>query len=156
MSSFICNPEHIGALAAIYTQQSVCQDVRSAARILAQQNIKAVLDRYHDKEGENGTTMAQRLKRAAIIATSEAWAAHYQLVGLPDFGMVDVQNLIACYEYQAENSPDWDESVAKKLVQGINPRRFAPRGTVKVKWQWKEETEAVLDSLDLSTPADQT
>jgi hypothetical protein len=154
MSSFVCNPEHIGALAAICAAQNEGQDARTAARILAQQNIRAVIERYPDEQDEDQS--GPILKDAEIIATSEAWAAHYQLVGLPDFVVVDVQNLIACYEYQAENSPDWDESIAKRLVQGINPRRFAPRGTVMVKWQWKEETEAVLDGLNLAIPADQT
>jgi len=140
MSSFICAPEHIGALGAIYNKM-FGDDAALTAVLLAKQNIRGVADRYpEDKDGERPG--AGRLKDAEIILQASQWARHYADVGLPPFSKQDIDNMVACYRYQASDADDWGDSeaeaITRRISEGLDRSPFPSRDTVMVRWQWVE------------------
>jgi len=139
MSSFICAPEHIGALGAIYNKM-FGDDAALTAVLLAKQNIRAVVDRYpEDKDGDRPGSGG--LKDAEIILEACQWARHYANVGLP-FSREDIANMVSCYSYQASDADDWGDSEAEaithRIVEGLDQSPFPRRDTVMVRWQWVE------------------
>lgn len=144
MSCFVCPPEHLGALGAIYSQM-FGDDAAITAALLAKQNIRAVADRYtQDKDGERPGRLGP--KDAETLLQSIKWAQHYAKFGLPSFGKEDVANMVACYRYQAVEARDWDrseaEAITRRIVDRLDQSPFPRRDTLMVQWVWEEETQA--------------
>jgi hypothetical protein len=141
MSCFVCPPEHIGALGAIY-QRMFGDDAALTAALLAQKNIRAAADRYpEDKDGERPGRLGR--KDAEVLLQSIKWAQHYSKFGLPPFGKEDVANMVACYRYQAVEARDWRDSeaeaITRRIVEGLDQSPFPHRDTLMVEWVWDED-----------------
>ena len=137
MSAYLCNPEHIAALAAFATGNggstcSVIYDWRiegnplataeNVARELAMQNINSVAARYpNDKSGERPGPSG--MMDDDYIAECGRLARKYmgQPVGLK---IVDWICMCTGYEYQSCESPGWTQSAAHNQLQWILSKAY--------------------------------
>lgn len=132
MSAYICNPEHIGLLAAcaVHNQVPVHEWVHTrantlAARIdtaqriakgLARENIRSVAHCYPDDK--DGQRPGPCLLDAEIEEASAIYAAHF-LTHNPDSTVVQVLKLIQGYEYQACETDDWPTTLAARQLDHL-------------------------------------
>lgn len=152
MSAFICNPEHIGLIAAWATKvdsviYSLVGDTKKdtairVAEILARENIASVAYRYpNDKEGERPGPMCDTDED--IVKEACFWAEKYLEEGIPlDVAPLTIAKLTACLQYQSCEHPEWEQSAARNQANYINEHilRTLP-GYARAPWEWYGETE---------------
>ena len=134
MSAYICNPEHIGILAA-YAAVNDCAIYRwrmsdsiltaqNVAKGLALENIRSVAHRYpDDKDGERPGPC---LKDADIIEACQIYAGHFAkrlggvIVMAEDvLKPVQVLKLVSSLDYQSCETDDWEMTLAAQQLRWI-------------------------------------
>ncbi len=114
MSAYVCNPEHIGVLAAFATttkspirawvKDGLIQTAKSVAKGLARENIRSVAHRYpNDKDGNRPGPC---LLDAEIVEAAAIYAAHF-VVYPQGLSPVQVLKLVSGLEYQSCETDDW-------------------------------------------------
>lgn len=134
MSAYICNPEHIGILAA-YAAVNDCAiygwrmsdnilTAQNVAKGLALENIRSVAHRYpNDKDGQRPGPC---LKDADIIEACQIYAAHFakRLGGVVVMAEdvlepVQVLKLVRSLDYQSCETDDWPMTLAARQLEWI-------------------------------------
>ena len=134
MSAYICNPEHIGILAA-YAAVNDCAiyewrmsdsilTAQNVAKGLALENIRSVAHRYpDDKDGERPGPC---LKDADIIEACQIYAGHFAkrlggvIVMAEDvLEPVQVLKLVSSLDYQSCETDDWEMTLAAQQLRWI-------------------------------------
>lgn len=158
MSAHICQPEHIGLLAAwatlnncslrelqrgdrISTAQNIAQD-------LARENIKSVAHRYpDDKDGERPGPCG--LTDAKIIEGACLWAEHYLTNGFPEeVAPLTIAKLADCLEYQSCEHDGFKTSRAQRQINEIRTRVLSLLpGYDRAPWAWDDNSAPELDAL---------
>jgi hypothetical protein len=122
MSAFLCNPNHIGRLAAFLAEQSrdttsQYQDPAHIAEVLARANINSVGYRYGDLDnpdkvvsvfGYDGDAQTF-VDSCVVIAVS----------GPSQLSAVDAYKMARCSDYQSCELPDWTGSAAWRVLQAV-------------------------------------
>lgn len=161
MSAYICNPEHLGLLAAyaathdaaLYEWRVRSKDDRedTAARVaegLLLENIRSIEHRYPDTVGQDQGLPGPCLSRFDMLLACQAYARHYvehfpRASGTERrFGPVDILELAHGYEYQSCETEDYHLTLAANQIRWIN--RAAIRslpGHDEAPWSWTEHTE---------------
>jgi len=122
MSAFVCQPEHIGLLAAFLAsdqESSHAKREEKATRYaitLARQNIDSVAHRYpRDKDGERPGC---GLKDQKVIDLAGLWAAHYAIF-FPQKSLTEIVKLAHCLDYQSCETDRYKETTASDLINKI-------------------------------------
>ena len=136
MSAYLCNTEHIGALAAFAATTfakyagggHICalHDWRGSSNIatacnvalgLARQNIASLAARYpNDKSGSRPGPCGM----TDDVYESECAKYAYEYMAHPTgLKALDIISMCKCYEYQACESDDWTASQAHTQIQWI-------------------------------------
>ena len=134
MSAYICNPEHIGILAA-YAATNDCAiyewrmsnnilTAQNVAKGLALENIRSVAHRYpNDKDGQRPGPC---LKDADIVEACQVYAGHFAkrmggvIVMAGDvLEPVQVLKLVRSLDYQSCETDDWPMTLAHRQLQWI-------------------------------------
>ncbi len=120
MSAFLCGPEHIGALVDWYCHRpgsSHHVGDEEAAILLANANLDSVAYRYDDLEtrdkvaaGFGGFEDATEYVAACVQAS--------RFRGRAPFPPVGILYMLACFEYQSCETPEWYDTPIHK-----NPAR---------------------------------
>lgn len=149
MSAYICNPEHIGLLAAFAAGNtheksvihewrapsgSIEADAMSCAEGLAKANIASVAYRY--PQDRDGSRPGPGLYDAEIIALARLWARHYatRLPALPPMHFYSLANGFA---YQACEREDWPASLAARQINWIKDKAAKRMpGADDAPWSW--------------------
>ena len=153
MSAYVCQPEHIGLLAA-YAATEGCaiyawrddDRVETAKRIaegLAFENIRSVAARYpNDKDGERpGPT----LKDAQIVEAAKLWAEHYVTTRRPGSATIaQIAKASDCLAYQSCETDDWEDTQAHQQLDWIDGHllRQLP-GYEAAAWEWTDSLPAI-------------
>jgi hypothetical protein len=124
MSAFVCQPEHIGLLAAfLATDQEPKSHVlreEKATRFaitLARQNIDSVAYRYPgDKDGERPGPAG--LKDQQIIDLAGLWAVHFAN-NPPQKTLTEIIKFAHCLDYQSCETDDYKTTNAADLIRQI-------------------------------------
>ena len=134
MSAYICNPEHIGILAA-YAAVNDCAiyewrmsnnilTAQSVAKGLALENIRSVAHRYPDDK--DGQRPGPGLKDADIIEACQIYAGHFAkrlggvIVMAEDvLEPVQVLKLVSSLDYQSCETDDWEMTLAAQQLRWI-------------------------------------
>lgn len=134
MSAYICNPEHIGILAAFaaandcaiyeWRGSNVILTAQNVAKGLALENIRSVEHRYpNDKDGQRPGPC---LKDADIVEACQIYAAHFAsklggVIVMADDVPEDVQilKLVQSLDYQSCETEDWPLTMAARQLQWI-------------------------------------
>jgi hypothetical protein len=124
MSAFVCQPEHIGLLAAFLAtdqeRNSLIHREEKATRFaitLARQNIDSVAYRYpNDKDGERPGPAG--LKDQQVIDLAGLWAVHY-LHNPKHRTLTEIIKLAHCLEYQSCETEGYKETTAAYLINQI-------------------------------------
>jgi hypothetical protein len=149
MSAFICNPEHIGLLAAyavsnqdshvIYawrTHQGWDEDAANVARNLMQANITAVATRYpNDKDGNRP---GPQFYDNELVRLAEMWGRHY-VRNRPAVEPVAILKMCQCFDYQASEANDYKATDAALQIEWL--RSKATRllfGYDDAPWEWED------------------
>jgi len=156
MSAYICNPEHVGALAAwaFRTGRMRCslgvsdyQHVRDLAGQLMGANIASVAYRYPTagdghRPGPVGFTDVELVKAAEISA-----AFYYSVP--PKLLPADIVAMVRCLEYQSCEREDWRTSDAREILEKIYRlavceiiSSLPPQLQGKVVWDFEDEKAA--------------
>lgn len=155
MSAYLCNPEHIAALAAFAargrrgggdeavihewdTRAGNFANAASVAAGLAEANIRSVAYRYpNDKDGERpGPSMKDADYTAFCAKVAQRYAGRP-----PALRPVDILSLCAGYEYQACEDPNWRESLAARQMEWIrNKATRALPGYDDAPWSFNDRT----------------
>jgi hypothetical protein len=135
MSAYICNPEHIGILAAyaaaercaIYPWQgdNIILTAQNVAKGLALENIRSVAHRYpNDKDGDRPGPC---LKDADIVEACQIYAGHFaKRIGgvIVDASLilepVEVLKLVQALDYQSCETDDWHMTLAARQLRWIS------------------------------------
>lgn len=158
MSAFICQPEHIGLIAA-WSVQNRCalrelekgEPITTAlniARDLAQENINSVAHRYpNDKDGERPGPSG--LTDAKIIEASQLWAAHYLQKGFPEgLALLTIAKLADSLEYQSCEHDEFKTSLAQCQINEVRSRVISLLpGYDRAPWAWDDNSAPELDAL---------
>ena len=127
MSCYICNPQHIGALAAYAArpQHSVISECRSptsnpvdtarlVAALLMEANIYSFDYRYKHK------ALYQDVAEEALdsIREAEAFAVKYTYKP-PKLTPLDIIKMVQCLDYQSCEPHDWTGSIAQRQLDWI-------------------------------------
>ena len=128
MSAFICNDDHIGQLALFHVANRMnwSDDKHSAQEIadmLLDANIRSVNYRYDDEDQPTGVPC--KLPHTLKVTDT-----------------VHIINMCGCLDYQSCELPDWKETDAYELLQGI--RETAIRnlnGMDNAPWEYNEPVE---------------
>lgn len=124
MSAYICNPEHIGILAAYATLNghSVWNNgdriltAQDTAKELAKENIRSVATRYPDDK--DGQRPGPCLLDADILEAAAIYAAHF--IKHPQKPKpVQVLKLVQSLDYQSCETDDWKDTLAYRQLQWI-------------------------------------
>lgn len=122
MSAFICNAKHIGELVkwwVKYEKKHIGRgcDPSEIATVLAEQNIRSVEYRYPDTKEVGGAV------EFGHSAVNEGYVAEcIALSGSsrgPQLTAADIFKMACCYDYQACETEDYEETQAKKIVNKI-------------------------------------
>lgn len=127
MSAYICDPSHIGILAAYAAhERCVIREfevmgepvliAQTVARNLARENIRSVAHRYPNDT--DGNRPGPCLKDAEIEEAAAIYAAHF-LARPQRLPAVQILKLVNCLMYQSCETPDWDDTVACKQLDWI-------------------------------------
>lgn len=155
MSAYVCDPSHIGLLAA-YAAANDCSlqqwrdanpviTAQTVARELMAENIRSVAFRYpNDKDGERP---GRQLKDATLVELAQHYAAYY-LKNTFDVTSVAILSLVSCLDYQSCETDDWRETTACRQLERIQTKaiRHLP-GWGDAPWEWDEhvpEIEALI------------
>ena len=134
MSAYICNPEHIGILAAYaatndcaiyeWRQGDAILTAQNVAKGLALENIRSVATRYpNDKDGERPGPC---LKDADIVEACQIYAGYFaeKLSGaivmaedVPEG--IQILKLAQSLDYQSCETDDWPLTLAARQLQWI-------------------------------------
>lgn len=123
MSAYICNPEHIGALAAFAAHPKTGSVISEClgpeinpigrailvAELLMRGNIESVAYRYNEKPAPPVDE---------FIASAEEYAAYY-IRHPPTLRPIDIIRMVECLDYQSCEPPNWNESLAKRQLDWI-------------------------------------
>ena len=120
MSAYICNPEHIGVLAAYAMRGSITKErifeVQELAKLLMSENIRSVAYRYpNDEDGCRGY---EGMKDKLLIRAAVDDAARFLQNGtwLPALHII---KLCDALEYQSCETPDYEHSFAYRQLMKI-------------------------------------
>ena len=135
MSAYICNPEHIGILAA-YAAVNDCAiyewrkstnilTAQNVAKGLALENIRSVAHRYpNDKDGQRP---GPNLKDADIVEACQIYAGHFAkrlggvIVMAEDvLEPLQVIKLVRSLDYQSCETDDWETTLAAQQLRWIS------------------------------------
>lgn len=124
MSAFVCQPEHIGLLAAfLATDQEKRNHIvreEKATRFaitLARQNIDSVAFCYpDDKDGERPGPAG--LLDQQVIDLAGLWAVHY-VRNPKQRTLTEIIKLAHCLDYQSCETDGYESATANKLIQQI-------------------------------------
>lgn len=132
MSAFICNPEHIGLLAAYIANETL--DAKRFARDLVKANIESVAHRYPDDK--DGDRPGPALFDNEISEASQLWAEHY-FQFKPTVTPVEILSLAACLNYQCCEINTWTSSQGYVWLNRARDKaiRDLP-GYDKAAWEW--------------------
>lgn len=163
MSAYICNPEHIGLLAAYAVARDNAinewrvsdskgrDDKPATAANVAKQlllaNIRSVQVRYPDEKP--GSLPGPCLDLDDQILAVQAYARHYlPQIARRHLGTVDIIKAAAGYDYQACEPEDWETTLAARQVRWIvsAAHRQLPGYEESEAWTWTEEHS--LESVD--------
>lgn len=135
MSAYICNPEHIGILAAYaavercaiyeWTGTNVILTAQNVAKGLALENIRSVATRYpNDKDGDRP---GPALKDADIVEACQIYAGHFakRMGGViidAEYALEPVQvlKLVEGLDYQSCETDDWQTTLAARQLRWIS------------------------------------
>ena len=135
MSAYICNPEHIGILAA-YAAVNDCAIYRwrmsdsiltaqNVAKGLALENIRSVAHRYPDDK--DGQRPGPNLKDADIVEACQIYAGHFakRLGGVVVMAEdvlepIQVIKLVRSLDYQSCETDDWEMTLAAQQLRWIS------------------------------------
>ena len=135
MSAYICNPEHIGILAA-YAAVNDCAiyewrmsdnilTAQNVAKGLALENIRSVAHRYPDDK--DGHRPGPNLKDADIVEACQIYAGHFAMrmggviVMAEDvLEPVQVLKLVRSLDYQSCETDDWEMTLAAQQLRWIS------------------------------------
>lgn len=130
MSAYICNPEHVAALAAYaatarpyratiseWSDPHPFKAAANVARGLMLENIRSVATRYPsdkdgDRPGPTGMSDAQLLSRAAEIAKRYCIAP-------PPLSPVSILKMCDGLEYQSSEARDFRDTMAARQIDRI-------------------------------------
>jgi hypothetical protein len=132
MSAWICEPEHIGFLAAWYRTFSGYSDFNcgEVAGILAEENIRSVKYRYGSRyeDFSDDQYIHECMKEG-----------HNQFKDLNKYSLAQVLKWAHCYAYQACEHPAWEQSTAKQICDRIESAaiRQIP-GYKEAHWGWPD------------------
>ncbi len=163
MSACICNPEHIGILAAYAVQQDCAvyewqhtREKNLAARIdtaqrvakgLARENIRSVTHRYPDCK--DGDLPGPGLCNADIEEAAAIYAAHFITHGIHPSFPVQIIKLVQSLDYQSCETDDWRSTLAARQLDWILGAAFRTLpGYDQADWSWSQplpEIEALYD-----------
>lgn len=128
MSAFICNPEHLGILAAYaahhdavihsFRREDRAETAKNIARALARENIRSVAHAYpDDKDGDRPgpCLFDDDIEEAAALC-----AEYYCCKGAArHLDPVQVLKFCQCYDYQSCETDDWRDTVAWSQLDWI-------------------------------------
>lgn len=118
MSAYICNPEHIGLLAAVATEVvGIDRHPSELAEEFARENIASVAYRYPSDTG-NGDRPGPCLTDDQIVRASALYAEYFA-DNIPYLSAKDVLSMVRCLIYQSCEHPGWESSVARSIVTEI-------------------------------------
>ena len=135
MSAYICNPEHIGILAA-YAAVNDCAiyewrmsdnilTAQNVAKGLALENIRSVAHRYPNDE--DGQRPGPNLKDADIVEACQIYAGHFAkrlggvIVMAEDvLEPIQVIKLVRSLDYQSCETDDWEMTLAAQQLRWIS------------------------------------
>ncbi len=129
MSAYLCNSEHIGALAAFAVNKSAAlyewregintvDNARTVAKYLAGANIASVSKRYpNDEEGGRPGQIANTSDQK-YIDDCQAWAEQY-VFQAPVLSPLSIYSMTLCFEYQACEVDEWADSLAFRQIRWI-------------------------------------
>jgi hypothetical protein len=140
MSAYICNPEHLGLLAALLAieKREGGEAAADHASVLASENIRSVSYRYPNDQ--SGQRPGQSLYDNEVISTARLWATHY-FESPPKIKPVELFSLCNCYEYQSCETNDWRSTRAAELIDSL--RGYMIRklpGYEDAPWEWRDNT----------------
>jgi hypothetical protein len=158
MSAFICNPEHIGLLAAyavkyqgthhdsavIYpwrTAKGFDEDAANVARNLMKANIAGVAHRYpNDRDGQRP---GPQFYDNELEQLAELWARHYHR-NAPSVESVGILKMCQCFDYQACELPDYNSTEAAQQIDWIKGKAIrALSGYDDAPYEWSAPDEAI-------------
>ena len=160
MSAYLCDPHHIGHLAAWYAGTGDSHGARhwieqageseradeyniapALARVLARANIASLAYRYPDDTPGNrpgptgiGSDEAYIEECSYVARAAGPWRDH-----AGHRTLVQVLKALSCYDYQACETPDWRGSPAQTLTDWIQDSAVALLdGYEEAEWGWPE------------------
>lgn len=127
MSAYICDPSHIGILAAFaVTERCAIREfeamgepvliAQTVARNLARENIRSVATRYPNDT--DGNRPGPCLKDAEIEEAAAIYAAYF-LAHPQHLPPVQILKLVNCLDYQSCETEDWRQTSACKQLEWI-------------------------------------
>lgn len=146
MSAYVCQPEHIGLLAA-YAASDSCGAAKQIAKLLAEENIRSVATRYPDDL--DGQRPGPCLRDSDIVEAACLWAKHYVLNRKSIPSPLTIIKLCNCLEYQSSETDDWAMTDACAQLESITSKALrALPGYDSAPWEWVEEkTPAALEAF---------
>jgi hypothetical protein len=133
MSAYICNPEHLGILAAYAvlndcavhewqhtrknTLEAKIDTAQRVAKGLARENIRSVATRYPNDV--DGSRPGPGLKDAEIEEAAAIYAAHF-VVHPQRLKPIQILKLSRSLDYQSCETDDWKDTLAWRQLDWIN------------------------------------
>ena len=132
MSAYICNPEHIAALAAFagsghqsgsviydWLESDPRQTVVNCALGLLAENVRSIMSRYPNDEdgGRPGPVLTDAEMKAAVTELAEKYYFHQ-----PVLKPVDILTMCSCYTYQACETEDFNDTLAARQIAWIQSK----------------------------------
>jgi hypothetical protein len=147
MSAYICNPEHIGLIAAWAVKHKAVRGFSpdDMAREMMSRNIHAIDYRYpgveeRDRPGPTGMTDKE------LISEACRWALCYAINIPENVAPLTIAKLVDGYEYQACEHPEWDTCTARDWVNKIRVEVLSMLpGYDRAPWSWSEELAEAED-----------
>lgn len=128
MSAYLCDPYHIGRLAAFLEHEEKRSPAVQIAKILAHANVRSVIARYpdvaEDFSGVPGPVGLQSPEDYVQQCVKEA-----ELFWADDFTPADMYSAAACFAYQACEAGDWRTCEARQITDRVQywaVKRFIP------------------------------
>jgi hypothetical protein len=163
MSAWICNPEHIGLLAAFAARRHCVALLEPyappgvsagyIARELARECIRSVATRYpNDTDGNRpGPGLLDR----EIIEQAGKWAAVYRSAWPEDQTDWHIEQHARCLRYQSCETDDWDQTPAARQVAAILAavEGTPPPNPEPLVWGYEDERDigALFDAFQVDT-----
>ena len=136
MSAYICNPEHLGLLAALSaTHDGTPDQACDRAELFARENIASVAFRY--PADASGKRPGPCLHDDDIVEVSRLWAEHYS-AHPPAVHPSFVAGYCKCLDYQSCEHDEWESSEAKRLLDNL--WRSLPTASSRA-WDYRSPSE---------------